>query len=131
MTSAELSPNFQDLLENLPDSLVLPLKTAYHLAQSAHANQKRRQGTPYIDHPLEVALLLKNVFSVTSPHLLSAALLHDCLEDTALTVDYLLKFVSPRTLELIVLVTDPKSKMTSDERKFHYLTIWNDPEATL
>src|SRR4051794_19721279 len=58
---------------------------AYQLADSAHEGQVRRSGDPYIQHPLAVATILAELGldDIT----LSAALLHDAVEDTGLTLD--------------------------------------------
>jgi len=59
------------------------IEQAFEVARDAHAEQVRRSGEPYIAHPLGVALILANLGldDVT----IAAALLHDAVEDTALT----------------------------------------------
>jgi guanosine-3',5'-bis(diphosphate) 3'-pyrophosphohydrolase len=56
------------------------LPRAYHFAERAHDGQFRLDGTPYIQHPLEVAGLLGEVES--DPPAVAASLLHDVVEDT-------------------------------------------------
>ena len=62
---------------------VRQIQSAYEFSEAAHEGQFRRSGEPYISHPVEVALIL------TQWHLdcpaLTAALLHDVMEDTAVT----------------------------------------------
>lgn len=53
------------------------LAFAYHL----HRAQRRRSGEPYIEHPVAVTLILANEFNVHVPDILTAALLHDVVED--------------------------------------------------
>lgn len=53
---------------------------AYHFAEEKHASQKRKDGSPYIIHPLAVAEIIAEIGLDTDAVL--AALLHDCLEDT-------------------------------------------------
>ena len=57
---------------------------AFEAARDAHAGQVRRSGEPYIAHPLGVATILaeQGLDDVT----VAAALLHDAVEDTVLTV---------------------------------------------
>ncbi|MBM3497447.1 MAG: bifunctional (p)ppGpp synthetase/guanosine-3',5'-bis(diphosphate) 3'-pyrophosphohydrolase [Armatimonadetes bacterium] len=56
------------------------LPRAYRFADVAHGDQKRLDGTPYIQHPLQVGGLLAEVES--DPTAVAAALLHDVVEDT-------------------------------------------------
>jgi len=60
------------------------IQHAYELASRAHKGTLRRSGEPYIQHPLEVALLLADMRIDAEG--IAAALLHDVVEDT----DYLL-----------------------------------------
>jgi GTP diphosphokinase / guanosine-3',5'-bis(diphosphate) 3'-diphosphatase len=64
------------------------IERAYEVARDAHKDQVRRSGDPYIAHPLGVAMILADLGldDVT----LAAALLHDAVEDTSLTLDDLL-----------------------------------------
>ncbi|MFL6215266.1 MAG: HD domain-containing protein [Blastocatellia bacterium] len=58
------------------------IRRAYELAAAVHATQMRDEGTPYILHPLRVAMSLVDELKITSPTLISAALLHDVIEDS-------------------------------------------------
>jgi (p)ppGpp synthase/HD superfamily hydrolase len=74
---------FQDLSGYLKPDDIAQLESAYHYSEQAHEGQYRATGEPYISHPLAVANIL------ASWHLdaqaLTAALLHDVMEDTAVT----------------------------------------------
>jgi len=61
------------------------IERAYAVARRAHADQVRRSGEPYIAHPAGVALILAELGldDVT----LAAALLHDAVEDTEVTLE--------------------------------------------
>jgi GTP pyrophosphokinase len=63
------------------------LSRAYHFSESAHEGQVRQSGEPYLQHPLEVALLLTQLQLPLSSVI--AALLHDVLEDTSATEEEL------------------------------------------
>ncbi len=63
------------------------LDKAYQLAERAHSGQFRRSGEPYICHPLHVAMLLVDLGMDTES--LAAALMHDVVEDTSVTLDEL------------------------------------------
>lgn len=56
------------------------IEKAYKFAEAAHNGQKRISGEPYINHPVEVALILADLELDTAT--LCAALLHDVVEDT-------------------------------------------------
>jgi GTP diphosphokinase / guanosine-3',5'-bis(diphosphate) 3'-diphosphatase len=60
------------------------LSRAYAVADHWHAGQTRKSGAPYITHPLAVAILLAEIGMDTTT--LVAALLHDTVEDTGLTI---------------------------------------------
>jgi GTP diphosphokinase / guanosine-3',5'-bis(diphosphate) 3'-diphosphatase len=60
------------------------LRRAYAVADHWHSGQVRKSGAPYITHPLAVAILLADIGMDTTT--LVAALLHDTVEDTGLTI---------------------------------------------
>lgn len=67
-----------------PNDLVR-IREAYEFADQAHFGQVRKSGEPYILHPLAVAEILVNMqMDVTS---VIAALLHDVVEDTTVSLD--------------------------------------------
>ncbi len=79
---------FDDILEiatpYLNEKDILVLQKAYVFAGRAHKGQTRRSGEPYLSHPLEVTYYLAGMrLDRTS---LVAALLHDVIEDTEVTV---------------------------------------------
>ncbi|MGY2063986.1 RelA/SpoT family protein [Blastococcus sp. SYSU DS0619] len=61
------------------------LQRAYDVAEAAHSAQKRKSGDPYITHPLAVATILAGLGMDTTT--LIAALLHDTVEDTGVTLE--------------------------------------------
>ena len=63
------------------------IQRAYEVAAAAHRGQRRLSGEPFIEHPLAVAHVLADLHldAVT----IAAALLHDVVEDTPLTLDEL------------------------------------------
>ncbi|WP_394552245.1 RelA/SpoT family protein [Agromyces sp. MMS24-JH15] len=63
------------------------VERAYQVAERAHEGQKRRSGEPYITHPIAVAQILADLGIGSKA--VSAALLHDTVEDTAYTLDQL------------------------------------------
>src|SRR5215813_5963115 len=79
------------------------IKRAYVFAAKAHDGQMRRSGDPYVVHPLSVAQIITDLrLDVPS---VCAGLLHDCVEDTSVTVDELGKVFSPEVAFLVDGVT--------------------------
>ncbi|TYP84962.1 RelA/SpoT family protein [Blastococcus xanthinilyticus] len=68
-----------------PKGDLVLLQRAYDVAEAAHATQKRKSGDPYITHPLAVATILAGLGMDTTT--LIAALLHDTVEDTGVTLE--------------------------------------------
>ena len=60
------------------------LEEAYRVAEEAHEGQVRKSGEPFIEHPLAVAEILADLRLDTTT--LTAALLHDTVEDTEVTL---------------------------------------------
>ena len=78
MSEAELL--FQETSKYLKQEDITQLRNAYEFSQGAHLGQFRKSGEPYISHPLAVARILGNLH--LDVHTLTAALLHDVVEDT-------------------------------------------------
>ena len=85
------------------------VKRAYFYAEQAHYGQKRRSGEPYVTHPLEVANILAGM------HLdyqsLSAAMLHDVIEDTTISKEAIEQQFGDTVADLV----DGVSKLTQFE----------------
>ncbi|GHV27496.1 GTP pyrophosphokinase [Bacteroidia bacterium] len=62
------------------------INKAFKFAEQAHKGVKRRSGEPYIMHPLAVAQIVSDEMGLGSTSI-SAALLHDVVEDTDYTVE--------------------------------------------
>ncbi|MCS6772713.1 MAG: bifunctional (p)ppGpp synthetase/guanosine-3',5'-bis(diphosphate) 3'-pyrophosphohydrolase, partial [Thermoflexales bacterium] len=76
---------------------------AYRLAEAAHHGQTRRSGEPYILHPLAVACILAKL--KLDPPTIAAALLHDVVEDTSVTLDDIRAQFGPGIAHLVGSVT--------------------------
>ncbi len=68
-----------------PHANLARLRRAWHFAQSAHAGQKRASGEPYFIHPVSVACILADLR--LDEDTIIAALLHDVVEDTPVSLD--------------------------------------------
>lgn len=85
------------------------LARAYAYADAAHSalNQRRKfTGRPYIEHPRMVAAILMHSIP-DDIAALSAALLHDVVEDTDVTLDDLLRHFSGDVVDLVDELTEP------------------------
>ena len=79
------------------------LYKAYCYAAKAHEGQTRKDGSPYITHPLAVANIVADLKLDTDS--LCAALLHDCIEDTKSTHEDISREFSPTIADLVEGVT--------------------------
>ena len=86
------------------------VESAYEFAARYHANQRRRSGEPYINHPVEVALILADDLQMDED-VICAALLHDTVEDTTAT----LADLAARYGETVAELVDGVTKLTSIE----------------
>jgi guanosine-3',5'-bis(diphosphate) 3'-pyrophosphohydrolase len=92
---------------------------ALNLAAIAHKDQKRKGsgGSPYINHLIEVTYLLTDIAKVENIAVLQAAVLHDILEDTAITEADLVAQVNPEVVQLVKALSDDKSLSLTDRRQ--------------
>ena len=80
---------------------------ATQFAALKHCDQRRKDGkTPYIIHPISVAMILAEIGSIEDPEILSAALLHDTLEDTDTSAHELDKNFGSRVRIIVEELTD-------------------------
>ena len=76
---------------------------AVEYARNKHKDQKRKDGSPYIIHPLAVAEIIAEIGLDTDAIL--GAVLHDCLEDTDSTHDEITRQFNPTVAALVEGVT--------------------------
>lgn len=79
------------------------LERAYLLARDKHQGQMRRSGEPYITHPVAVASILASLDA--GPQTLAAALMHDLVEDTEVTLNDITKDFGKEVAQLVNGVT--------------------------
>ncbi|MDH4147336.1 MAG: HD domain-containing protein, partial [Acidimicrobiia bacterium] len=82
--AAEVEPLVASFRGRQAKSQAALVQKAYDLAASLHTGQVRRSGEAYISHPLAVARIVAE--QTRDPITIAAALLHDVVEDTALTL---------------------------------------------
>ncbi|MBS5650984.1 bifunctional (p)ppGpp synthetase/guanosine-3',5'-bis(diphosphate) 3'-pyrophosphohydrolase [bacterium 210917-DFI.7.65] len=79
------------------------IRRAFAYARDKHIHQRRKDGSPYITHPLAVAQVVSDMHLDSES--IMAALLHDCIEDTDATHEEIAKLFSPAVAELVEGVT--------------------------
>ena len=79
------------------------MRSAFEYAREKHLHQRRKDGSPYITHPLAVAQIVADMHLDSES--IMAALLHDCIEDTDATHEEIAKLFSPAVAELVEGVT--------------------------
>lgn len=110
---APRADHFDELIEKaksyLPDKEVARLERAYEFAVMKHAKQFRRSGEPYINHPVEVALILCDMHMDTDTVI--SALLHDTVEDTDTSLQQVTELFNKEIAGLV----DGVTKLTNIE----------------
>ena len=79
------------------------VRSAYEYAREHHGAQMRRDGTPFITHPIQVAQIVAEM-RLDSESIV-AALLHDCIEDTDSTYEDIARLFSPTVADIVDGVT--------------------------
>ena len=115
-----IEESFSTLLDKVPDKaggrdLV---RHAFEVAQKLHADQFRKSGEPYIEHPLAVAHMLCDINMDAAT--VAAGLLHDVLEDTDLTIEDMRELFADPVPNLVEGVTKI-GKMHFDTTRDHQI----------
>ncbi|MFI5936891.1 HD domain-containing protein [Actinoplanes sp. NPDC051494] len=120
-------------LEALPDADREQLEEALALASALHADD-RRVREPYMNHLLRVAIRIQRYYGIQDVDVLTAALLHDAVEDhpaelaglpadlgyavlTEAAVAELARRFGPRVAELVRSVTNPEYDPARDKHE--------------
>ena len=76
------------------------IRAAFDFAETAHNGQLRKDGSPFVTHPLAVAQILAEELHLDSESIM-AALLHDTIEDTSATHADIARLFSPTIADLV------------------------------
>jgi len=91
---------------------------AIRLATVAHQSQKRKSsGVPYIAHPMSVCLILMKA-GFHEEAILAAAVLHDVVEDTDLTIEQLAAHFSEEVIQYVSEMTEEKETTAGQKRSW-------------
>ena len=103
-----------ELRKSYPQEKLDLVKEAYNVAKTAHGEQKRRSGEPYIIHPIAVAEILADLGMDCES--IEAALLHDVVEDTTVPLEDIREKFGDDVAEMVDGVTKlTKIKYTADK----------------
>lgn len=94
---------FRTSIRHLPAQDIERIERAFTLGKTVHADQKRKSGEPYFNHPIAVARMLIDMGADADTVI--AALLHDTVEDTPLTLQEIDRLFDGNTATLIDGVT--------------------------
>jgi GTP diphosphokinase / guanosine-3',5'-bis(diphosphate) 3'-diphosphatase len=76
------------------------IRKAFDVAVEAHQDQRRKSGEAYIFHPIAVAKIVASEIGL-GPTAIAAALMHDVVEDTDITIDDIQKLFNPKVAQLV------------------------------
>lgn len=104
-----LFKKLRNKLSYLSQAQIEEVYQAYMVAVKAHYDQKRYTGEPYVTHPVAVSIILASL--KMDHHTIMAALLHDVIEDSAITKEMLAQQFGYTVAQLV----DGVSKLTQIE----------------
>jgi len=97
-----------------------PLLAAISFAARVHKHQPRKDGeTPYVAHVYRVAMILRHLFGVADPKVLTAAVLHDTIEDTTTDFDEVAEAFG-RDVAAWVIALTKDNRLPEKEREEFY-----------
>ncbi len=138
--NAYSSPTVEALIARLqsylPDADGELVRRAYALATIAHSGQYRQSGEPYIDHPVAVAMIMLDLR--LDAESLAAALLHDVVEDSGVSLEVIAQFFSDTIAHLVDGVTKlsglenkTKEELQAGSYRKMFIATADDPRVIL
>jgi len=119
--SAEIAPLLDVYLKHHPKADTETIERAFDIANRAHGGQNRKSGEPYIRHPVAVATIVAR--QGLDDTAVAGALLHDAVEDTAISLVDLEREFSPE----LALIVDGVTKLD----RVHYNSKEEQQAATM
>ncbi|MGA1772753.1 MAG: RelA/SpoT family protein [Flavobacteriaceae bacterium] len=100
----EIVSRYKDLLrtsyQTLSEEDKAQIRLAFEVAVDAHKNQRRKSGEAYVFHPIAVAQIVAEEIGLDAVSII-AALLHDVVEDTHYTLDYIEEHFGPTVARIV------------------------------
>lgn len=113
------------------------IRKAFDVAVDAHKDQRRKSGEAYIFHPIAVAKIVASEIGL-GPTSIAAALMHDVVEDTDITVEDIEKMFNPKIAQLVAGLTkiaqvqkDTNISMQAENFRKMLLTLNDDVRVIL
>ena len=101
MTPQKMYEHLVDTVKGYnPSANFQQIDAAYQYASTHHAGQNRKDGSPFVTHPLAVAQIVAEELHLDTESIV-AALLHDTIEDTDATHEEISKLFSPTVADLV------------------------------
>src|SRR5690554_6956593 len=100
----EIAREYKELLsisyQTLSDEDKKLIRKAFDVAVEAHKEQRRKSGEAYIFHPIAVAKIVAAEIGL-GPTSIAAALMHDVVEDTDITVEDIERMFNPKIAQIV------------------------------
>lgn len=113
-----IAQEYKELLrisyQTLTDEDKKIIRKAFDVAVDAHKNQRRKSGEAYIFHPIAVAKIVARDIGLGATSI-AAALMHDVVEDTDITVQDIEKMFNPKIAQLVEGLTKIAKVKTDQE----------------
>ncbi|WP_366187265.1 RelA/SpoT family protein [Flavobacterium ovatum] len=113
------------------------IRKAFDVAVDAHKEQRRKSGEAYIFHPIAVAKIVASEIGLGATSI-AAALMHDVVEDTPITVKDIERMFNPKVAQLVEGLTkislvqkDTKVSMQAENFRKMILTLNDDVRVIL
>ena len=113
------------------------IRKAFDVAVDAHKDQRRKSGEAYIFHPIAVAKIVARDIGLGATSI-AAALMHDVVEDTDITVQDMEKMFNPKIAQLVEgltkiskVKTDQEISMQAENFRKMLLTLNDDVRVIL
>lgn len=136
-----IAKEYKELLrvsyQTLSDEDKKLIRKAFDVAVEAHKDQRRKSGEAYIFHPIAVAKIVASEIGL-GPTSIAAALMHDVVEDTDITVKDLERMFNPKIAQIVEGLTkisrmdpDPDVSLQAENYRKMLLTLNDDVRVIL
>lgn len=136
-----IAQEYKELLrisyQTLTDEDKKLIRKAFDVAVDAHKDQRRQSGEAYIFHPIAVAKIVAAEIGL-GPTSIAAALMHDVVEDTDITVEQISEWFNPKIAQIVegltkmaLLEPDTHISMQAENYRKMLLTLNDDVRVIL